>query len=70
MPERNLVCYECGDKFETEPELQEHKQLFHSPEVNDEEYDNEKQAKPSRTDKEQRPGARKAAGGRSRKTAG
>jgi hypothetical protein len=72
MPDRNFVCDACGDGFRTEMELQEHKLMFHPPEINDEEMDEEQVTEESRPNSQARtPGRRlgaRAAPGRSRKS--
>jgi hypothetical protein len=64
MAEKNYMCDECDDTFQTEQDLREHKLMFHSFDASEEENEEESR---SAVKKEQRPATRRAAAAPSRK---
>jgi hypothetical protein len=67
MPQSNFICDECDDTFRTERELQDHKMLFHSPDLNDDDDIEEGRPRQGReASRAQNPAGRRIAASRPR----
>jgi len=65
MPQNNIICDECDDTFRTEQELQDHKMLFHSPDLNDD-IEEERPGAGRVSDRAQNPAGRRTTASRPR----